>query len=118
MRTFMTVGLFAAALASPATAALPPAAEADLRCFAVLFTAVGNMPEGNERMQLAGGVMFFVGRLDMAVPDADLKAELDQLIPTLTNEQAVQDSQRCRAILVEKGRKLMSLSGEPPAPAK
>lgn len=117
MRTLMTVALAMAVLASPVSAALPPAAEADLRCFAILSATVRNMPEGDERLQLAGGVMFFVGRLDVAVPDLDIKAEFDRLVPTLTNEQAARDSERCGAILIEKGRKLMRLAGEP-APAQ
>ena len=109
MRHAITFGLLGAALAAPAVAQQAPPVEADLRCIAALSAITGNLPEGTQRLQMAAGVMYFVGRIDGAVSSIDLKAELKRIVPNLTIQQISDETKRCAGILTTKGTQLQEI---------
>ena len=111
MRLILTF-LAAAAMALPASAQQPLAVENDLRCIAVISAIIGNLPEGEQRTQVAAGVMYFVGHVEGLAPAVDLKIELKRLIPTITGEVIQSEAQRCSTVLMEKGTMLQAVGAE------
>ncbi|HZV56486.1 MAG TPA: hypothetical protein VFF89_02325, partial [Sphingobium sp.] len=109
MRQFFTAGFAGLALACPAAAQPPAPVENDLKCVAALLAIAGSMPEGAQRMQMAAGVMYFMGRVEGQAPTLDLKAELQRIVPTLGSSQIEEEARRCGAILIEKGGRLQDI---------
>lgn len=109
MKTLPAIGLIGLALATPAAAALPAQVEGDLRCITILSAATGSAPEGEQRLQMAAAVMYFVGRVDGAAPTIDFKAEIKRIVPTLSAANVPDEANRCAAVLTEKGAKLQDL---------
>jgi hypothetical protein len=105
----LLIGLMGLSLATPAVAALPAQVEGDLRCITILSAATGNVPEGEQRLQMAAAVMYFVGRVDGAAPTIDLKTEIKRILPSLLTANMPDEAKRCAAILTEKSGKLQEV---------
>ena len=109
MKTLLTIGLIGLGFAAPAAAELPAQVEGDLRCITILSAATGSIPEGQQRLQMAAAVMYFVGRVDGAAPTIDLKAEIKRIVPSLLATKMADEANRCAAILTDKSAKLQEL---------
>ncbi len=113
MRIALMAGLLmAGGPAAPALAQQPAPVEADLRCIAALSAVTGNLPEGEQRTQVAAGIMYFVGHVEGQAPRVDLTTELKRIVPTLTAQSISEDVKRCGAILIQKGTQLQAIGGE------
>ena len=88
-------------LASQA-AAQAPDVDADLRCAVVMFAIISEAPE-EQRNNLVAGAMFFVGRLDGVVPDAELGSEIRRVVQAMDTALFETERQRCADILQAKG---------------
>lgn len=100
------LALAAAAALSAQTA--DPATEADLRCVAVLALAGAKAPE-DKKMALAGGLLFFAGRIEGRSPDLDLEAGLRRVSAGLTDAAVRENLTRCAGILQERGTYLSDI---------
>lgn len=109
MKALLMIGFLGLGLAAPAGAQLPAQVEGDLRCITILSAATGNLPEGEQRLQMAAAVMYFVGRVDGDSPTIDFKAEIKRIVPTLLTANMLDEAKRCAAILTEKSAKLQEL---------
>ena len=69
------------AAAAAATQPLPPAAEADVRCFMAMLYAVGTADKADKDKQfgLLAGASYFVGRLDVRLPGVDLSGHIARI---------------------------------------
>jgi hypothetical protein len=105
----LIIGLVGLSVAAPAMADLPAQVESDLRCVTILSAAAGRIPEGEQRLQMAAAVMYFVGRVDGAAPTIDLKAEIKRIMPSLLAANMSDEGKRCAAILTEKSAKLQEI---------
>lgn len=94
-----------------AIAQQPQAVEDDLRCVAVL-SALASTLQGEQQMQVAAGVMYFVGHLEGIAPGIDLKAGLGRVASGLKQEDMASEGQRCGGILAEKGTALQQIGKE------
>jgi len=116
MRKSLLPALALLSLAMPVAAQQPapaqPApvpAENDLHCIAVLLALTGNMPDGEQRMQMAAAVMYFLGHFDGQGSKLDLKTELKRIVPGLTVQQMGDEAKRCGAVLIDKGAQLQDI---------
>jgi hypothetical protein len=58
---------------------LPPATEADMRCFASMLYALGTTEDAGERQRLLSSVSFYVGRLDRQVPSSEWSGHIERI---------------------------------------
>ncbi len=59
------------AAAAVAAAPLPPATEADMRCFVALLYAVGTEKTEDKKRTMLAAASYYVGRLDVRLPGQD-----------------------------------------------
>ncbi len=111
MKAGLAAALAALWTSAPVIAQPPQAVEDDLRCVAVL-SALASTLEGERQMQVAAGVMYFVGHVEGLAPGIDLKAELGRVASGLKQADMAPQGQRCGAILMEKGTALQQIGKE------
>ncbi|MEZ0244462.1 MAG: hypothetical protein ACAH11_13890 [Sphingomonas sp.] len=98
----------ALALAAALNSADPAAEnEKDLRCVA-LIAAI--MPTADEegKSALAGGMLYFIGRIEGREPNYDLRANFSR-ISKIPVSELQGDSDRCADIMTTKGELLMAI---------
>lgn len=102
----------AATAASAQTAAVSAADKDDMQCFALVAYLAGQHEEGSpEQTGLAGGMMYFLGRLEGRAPGTDwLKLLADYILePDDARLGAELEAQRerCGGVLQDRGQALV-----------
>jgi hypothetical protein len=109
-------------MTAPQTAATSAANAADIRCIAAFSLAIGSVP-AEARSGVAGGMMFFYGRILGRSPGLDLEAALRKTLGATANKEEFRpDLTRCGAEMQKHGQYFTDmgkrLQETPPKPAK
>jgi hypothetical protein len=95
------------ASAAQAQSQIKPADQADLECLAVTLVAGSQFPEGSaEHAGIAGGLMYFLGKLEGRTPGVDWLERLTGYLLTLDEAFMARAAPRCGAEMEAKGRAL------------
>ena len=112
MKTMMIAGAFALSLASAAPALaqdLETQSKADMQCFASLAYLGGQVGEDSPDMAgLAGGMMYYLGRLEGRSPGVDWLGRLETYLTSIDEAELESHLERCGNELSVKGAALVA----------
>lgn len=93
--------------AAQAQSQIKPADQADMECLAVAAVVAGRAQAGSEEQAgAAGGVMYYLGRLEGRTPGVDWLEQLRGHLLTLDDAGLAAAAPRCGAEMVAKGKAL------------
>lgn len=101
-----------------AVAPLPAGVESDLKCMAAISLVAPDMP-ADRQASMGAGMMYFLGRVDHAVPTLDFPSQMKRLITQPDGEARLRaELPRCSAILRDRSAALSNGAPAPDEPHK
>ncbi len=92
---------------------LPAGVENDLKCMTAISLAAPTMP-ADRQGAMAAGMMYFLGRIDHAVPELDFVGQMKRLIAQPNGEARLREElPRCSAMLRERSAALTGPASTP-----
>lgn len=112
MKTMMIAAAFALSLAGAAPAVaqdLEPQNKADMQCFAALAYLGGQLGADSPEMAgLAGGMMYYLGRLEGRSPNINWLGQLETYLTSVDEAELQSHLERCGSELSVKGAALVA----------
>ncbi len=97
---------------------LPAGVESDLKCMAAISLVAPDMP-ADRQASMGAGMMYFLGRVDHAVPTLDFPGQMKRLITQPDGEARLRaELPRCSAMLRDRGDALVDRAPAPEKPRK
>lgn len=97
---------------------LPAGVENDLKCMAAISLVAPDMP-ADRQASMGAGMMYFLGRVDHAVPTLDFPGQMKRLIMQPDGEARLRaELPRCSAMLRDRSAALIDPAPAPDEPGK
>lgn len=105
-------------LMQAATTPLPAEVENDLKCMAAISLVAPDMP-ADQQASMGAGMMYFLGRVDHAVPTLDFAGQMKRLITQPDGVERLRaELPRCSAMLRNRSAALGDPAPGPDKPRK
>ncbi len=97
-------------LAAGVTAlASPEKVDADLRCMVASELLFARAPTANAAQEIKGIILYFLGRIEVEVAEADLPRRLSNVLRATPGGAWQDESKRCFAELEQAGQRLKTM---------